>query len=106
MDLGDINFMSADVNDERTPKGLTCPTITAVPDVETAAEGCPLCDNPRTSEIAQRKPVETQGVSPPSVGISAVKLAQTPVDDMMAAAEGGPGVRGESNTRDKEDESK
>ncbi len=106
MGLDDMNFMSADVSDERTPKGLTCPTITAVPDVEPAAEGCPLCDNPRASEIAHRKQVETQGVSPPSVGKSAVKLAQTPVDDMTAAAEDGPGVRGESNTRDKEDQSK
>lgn len=60
MDLNSTNFMSADVNDERAPKGLTCPTITAVPDHEPAVESCPLCANPYTLGIVQKKQIEGQ----------------------------------------------
>lgn len=50
-----MDVMSADVNDERAPKGLTCPTVTAIPDEELAVEGCPLCDSPRTLGNVQEK---------------------------------------------------
>ena len=58
MDLNGTNFMSADVDDERAPKGLTCLTITAVPDHEPAVESCPLCESPHTLGIVQKKQTE------------------------------------------------
>ena len=85
VDLNDINFMSADVNDERAPKGLTCPTITAVPDIETAVEGCPLCDNGHTLAIVLEKLDKTKSISANSVEKSAGKLVQKVTDERAKA---------------------
>ena len=75
MDINGTNFMSADVNDERAPKGLTCPTVTAVPDHELAVESCPLCENPYTLGLVQKKQTEGQGNVAKSAGTSAGKAA-------------------------------
>ena len=83
-----MNFVSADVNDERAPKGLTCPTITAVPDDDLAVESCPLCNNPRTLGILQAKQHEGQDVATNSVGMYAVKPAVTSMNESTNAADG------------------
>lgn len=88
-----MDFMSADVNDERAPKGLTCPTITAVPDDGPSTESCPLCDSPRTLGIIHEKQAEEQGVSGNSAATSADKRTEKSVDGTMTDAVDGPADR-------------
>ena len=65
-----MDFMSADISNE-APKGLTCPTITAVPDDGPSVEKCPLCDSLQILELVQEMQSERQGLPTNSVGTSA-----------------------------------
>ena len=58
-----MDFISADVNHERAPKGLTCPALAAIPNKELPVNSCLLCDSPRTLGIIQEKQAEGQGFS-------------------------------------------
>ena len=78
--IDSMDVMSADVNDERAPKGLTCPTVTAIPDEEIAVEGCPLCDSPRTLGNVQEKQAEGQIVFANPKGKSLGNPEHDPVD--------------------------
>ena len=79
MDLNGISFMSADVDSQRGPKGLTCPDIIGLVQVEPAAEGCPLCESPQVLAVVQRKQAEDQRVLAKSAGPSKWKQMQKPV---------------------------
>lgn len=85
-----MDFISADVNDKRAPKGLTCPTITAIPNEELPVKSCPLCNSPRTLGIIQEKEAEGQGVS---AGTSTGKQAKDSVDETATNATDGPAGR-------------
>ena len=89
-----MDFISADVNDERAPKGLTCPTITAVPDDGPSVGSCPLCDSPRTLKIIQGKQADRQGIS----ADSAETLMGEPAENSMneTTATDGPAGRREN----------
>ncbi len=82
-----MDFISADVNDERAPKGLTCPTITAVPDDGPSVESCPLCDSPRTLRIILRKQADRQGISANSAETLMGKPAENSVNERTATDE-------------------
>lgn len=97
-----MDFMSIDVSDERAPKGLTCPTITAVPDDGPAVERCPLCDNPRTLAIIQEKQAEGQEVSTNSTGLSAVKPRENSVDEKTTDLADGPAGKEKNDSEDNE----
>lgn len=84
VDLDGMDFMSADVNDERAPQGLTCPTITAVPEGEPSLESCPLCDSPSTLEIIRDKQAKSQSVSANAAGASAGEQPENSLDETIA----------------------
>lgn len=92
-----MDLMSANVNDERAPKGLTCPTITAVPDVEPADESCPLCGNPFIPAMLQERRAQLKGLSANSTENVGVKADQKRVDEITDAADR-PGLSGENST--------
>ena len=79
MDLNGISFMSADVDNQRAPRGLTCPDIIAYVPVEPAAESCPLCESPYVLAAAHKKQAEGQRVPAKSAGTSDWKSMQKPV---------------------------
>lgn len=83
--LDGMDFMSADINDERAPKGLTCPTITAIPEDEPSLESCPLCDSSCTLEIIQDRQAKGQSLSANAAGTSAGKQAENSLDEATAA---------------------
>ena len=70
IDLDGISFMSADVDNQRAPRGLTCPDIIAYVPVEPAAEGCPLCESPHVLAAVHKKQAEGQRVPAKLAGTS------------------------------------
>ena len=68
VDLNGISFMSADVDNQRAPRGLTCPDIIAFVQVEPAAESCPLCESPHVLAAVHKKQAEGQRVPAKSAG--------------------------------------
>ena len=85
MDLSGLSFMSADVDNQRAPKGLTCPDIIAYVQIKPAAEGCPLCENPHVLAAVHKQQAKGQCMS---VGTSGWKPTQKPVCEMASTGSG------------------
>ena len=96
MDFNGISFMSADVDNQRAPKGLTCPDIIAYVQAEPAAEGCPLCESPQALAAVQTKKGGGQRILAKSTGTSEWKPMQKPVRE-MASTGCGPVVQKENH---------
>ena len=60
MDFNGMSFMSTDVDNQRAPRGLTCPDIIAFVQVEPAAESCPLCESPHVLAVVRKMQAEGQ----------------------------------------------
>ena len=88
VDLNGISFMSADVDNQRAPRGLTCPDIIAFVQVEPAAEGCPLCESPYVLAAVHKQQAEGQRVLPKSAGTSEWKPMQKPVCETASTSSG------------------
>ena len=79
MDFNGISFMSADVDNQRAPRGLTCPDIITFVPVDPAAESCPLCDSPDVLAALHKKKAGGQRVPAKSAGTSDWKPMQKDV---------------------------
>lgn len=79
VDLNGISFMSADVDNQRAPRGLTCPDIRAFVQVEPVIDGCPLCESPHVLAAVHKKQAEGQRVLAKSAGTSDWKSMQKAV---------------------------
>ena len=95
VDLNGMSFISADVDNQRAPKGLTCPDIITFVQVEPAAEGCPLCERPHVLAAVHKKQAEGQRVLIKSGGTSEWKPMQRPVCETTST--GSSSVLGKEN---------
>ena len=88
MDLNGISFMSADVDNQRAPRGLTCRDIIAFVQVEPAAEGCPLCESPHVLAVMNKRQAGGQSVLAKSAGTSEWKPMQKPICETASTGSG------------------
>ena len=88
MDLDGISFMSADVDNQRAPRGLTCPDIITFVQAEPAAEGCPLCQSPHVLAAVNKQQTKGQRVLAKSAGTYEWKPMQEPVRETASTESG------------------